>query len=394
MHGHGKFLRRLGIRAVRGFARRSRRGRIGRALVDTEQDYYAILGVDPKAGAREIKRAWLKLARREHPDVNPGDREAAARYAAHAGGLAGALPARAARGVRPPGAPAGAGDRRQPRPAAAAGGVGGRWEQVIRELFPESAAAATEPAMAPARGEDIHQVLDLSFEEALRGVVRECHYRREGACPECRGRRWAPGSRIETCHSCRGRGVVEVPHGPWTVRKLCPTCDGEGESGKEPCRVCRGRGHVPVAEKRAVRVAAGSSSGSRIIVAAAGQPGRRGGEPGDLVVTLKVQSHPLLERRGQNLYVSIPVTLPQAVLGGPVPVPTAEGRATLRLPPGTQGGQVFTLRGKGVPSPGGGARGDLHVTVTVALPSGDDPRVRRAMQELEKALAAPARVTP
>jgi len=178
------------------------------------------------------------------------------------------------------------------------------------------------------------------------------------------------------------------------VRKLCPTCDGEGESGKEPCRFCRGRGHVPVAEKRAVRVAAGSSSGSRIIISAAGQPGRRGGEPGDLVVTLKVQSHPLLERRGQNLYVSIPVTLPQAVLGGPVPVPTAEGRKTLRIPPGTQGGQVFILRGKGVPSPGGKARGDLHVTVTVTLPSGDDPRVRRAMQELEKALLAPARVTP
>ena len=360
--------------------------------MDVEQDYYVILGVDPKAGQREIKRAWLKLARREHPDVNPGDREAASRY----GIMLEAWRVLSQRALREEY------DRRGRSPVPAlgkispgglAGGVGGRWEQVIRELFPESAAAATEPAMAPARGDDIHQVLELSFEEALRGAVLECHYRREGACPECRGRRWAPGSLIETCHSCRGRGVVEVPHGPWTVRKLCPTCDGEGESGKEPCRACRGRGHVPVAEKRAVRVAAGSSSGSRTIVAAAGQPGRRGGEPGDLVVTLKVQSHPLLERRGQNLYASIPITLPQAVLGGPVPVPTAEGRATLRLPAGTQCGQVFTLRGKGVPSPGGRARGDLHITVAVALPSGDDPRVRRAMQELEKALAAPPRVT-
>jgi DnaJ-class molecular chaperone len=128
-------------------------------------------------------------------------------------------------------------------------------------------------------------------------------------------------------------------------------------------------------------------------VAAVGQPGRRGGEPGDLVVTLKVQPHPLLERRGQNLYVSVPVTLPQAVLGGPVPVPTAEGRSTLRLPPGTQGGQVFTLRGKGVPSPAGGARGDLHVTIAVTLPSGADPRVRRAMLEFEKALVASPRGT-
>lgn len=361
--------------------------------MDREQDYYLILGVDPKASARDIKRAWLKLARREHPDVNPGDREATARYAV----MHEAWRVLSQRALREEYDHRG----RRPQPASGArvpggggGGVKGRWEQVIRELFPESAAAATEPAMAPLSGEDIHQVLDLSFEEALRGAVRECRYRREGECPECHGRRWAPGSPIETCHSCRGRGVVEVPHGPWTVRKLCPTCDGEGESGLEPCRNCRGRGHLPVAEKRLVPVAAGSSSGSRIIVAAAGQPGRRGGEPGDLVVTLKVQSHPLLERRGQNLYVSVPVTLPQAVLGGPVPVPTAEGRAMLRLPPGTQGGQVFTLRGKGVPSPGGGARGDLHVTVTVTLPAGDDPRVRRAMLEFEKALLASAGATP
>jgi molecular chaperone DnaJ len=188
--------------------------------------------------------------------------------------------------------------------------------------------------------------------------------------------------------------VVEVPHGPWTVRKLCPTCGGEGEAGTVACGVCRGRGHLPIAEQRTVRVPAGSSSGSRIVVAGAGQPGRRGGEPGDLVVTLKVQPHPVLERKGQNLYATLPVSLVQAVLGGPVSVPTAEGRATLRLPPGTQCGQVFTLRGKGVPAPGGGARGDLHVTVTVTLPSGEDPRVRRAVQELEKAIAAAGRTVP
>jgi molecular chaperone DnaJ len=361
--------------------------------VDSGLDYYVLLGVDPKVGARELKRAWLKLARREHPDVNPGDREAAARYAQ----LQEAWRVLSHRALREEYDQRG----RRPTPVSGAPGAGvgtsaagGRWEQVIKELFPESALATIEPAMAPARGEDVHLVVDVTFEQALRGAVIECPYRREGACPECHGRRWAPGSAIVTCPSCHGRGVVEVPHGPWTVRRLCPTCDGEGESGKEPCRACRGRGHVTVAEKRAVRVAAGSSSGSRIVVPAAGQPGRRGGEPGDLVVTLKVQPHPLLERRGQNLYVSIPVSLPQAVLGGPVPVPTAEGRATLRLPPGTQCGQVFTLRGKGVPSPGGRTRGDLHVTVTVSLPSGEDPRVRRAVQELEKALAATQRVTP
>lgn len=352
------------------------------------QDYYRLLGVGPKASAREIKRAWLKIARREHPDVNPGDREAAARYAAAQEAWR-VLSQRNLRdeydhrGRRPAPAP-------PPSLVGVAGGVGGHWERVIRELFPESAPA--EPAMAPARGEDIHQVLELSFEEALRGLSRECRYRREAACPQCHGRRWAPGVRIDTCRGCGGRGVIEVPHGPWKTRRLCPTCGGEGEAGSEACSACRGRGHLPADAKSTLRIPAGSSSGSRIVLAGAGQPGRRGGEPGDLVVTLKVQPHPLLERRGQNLYASVPVTLTQAVLGGPVPVPTAQGRATLRLPPGTQCGQVFVLRGKGVPAPGAHGRGDLHITVTVALPSGDDPRVRRAMQELDRALAAPGKV--
>ena len=353
------------------------------------EDYYAILGVDPKASAREIKRAWLKLARREHPDVNPGDREVAARFARIQEAWQ-VLSQRALReeydrrGRRL--APAGQASR-----GPAHGHHPGRWEQVIKELFPEAPAA--EPAMAPARGEDIHLVLELTFEEGMRGTVLECRYQRDGLCSECGGSRWAPGAAIETCKECGGRGVVEVPHGPWTVRRLCPRCAGEGEAGSEPCRVCRGRGHLPTAERRPVRIPAGSSSGSRLTVPGAGQPGRRGGAAGDLVVTLRIQPHPLLERKGHNLYATVPISLAQAVLGGPVPVPTAEGRATLRLPAGTQSGQQFTLRGKGVPFPGG-ERGDLHVTVSVAIPSGDDPKVRRLVQELEKALAAPGRGAP
>ena len=141
-----------------------------------------------------------------------------------------------------------------------------------------------------------------------------------------------------------------------------------------------------------MRIAAGSSSGGRIVVAGAGQPGRRGGEPGDLVVTLKVQAHPLLERRGQNLYVSIPVTLPQAVLGGPVRCRPPRAARRCGSPRDAVRPGLHAARQGGALARGGG-RGDLHVTVTVTLPSGDDPRVRRAMQEFEKALAAPARVT-
>jgi molecular chaperone DnaJ len=349
--------------------------------VTAEPDHYRLLGLDPKASAREIRRAWLKFARREHPDLNPGDREAPARYAR----LQEAYRVLSQRSLREEY------DRRGSHPgpahadkAGARAGEGGasRWEQVVRELFPE--AAAVEPAAAPARGEDVHQVLEVSFEQALRGAVLESRYQREGVCPDCRGRRWAPGAAIESCRSCAGRGVVEVPHGPWTVRRLCPACDGEGETGTPRCRTCRGKGRLPLAERSEIRIPAGSASGGRIVVPAGGQAGRRGGEPGDLVVTLKVHAHPVLERRGRNLHATVPVPLARAILGGPIHVPTAEGRSTLRLPPGTQCGQQFTLRGKGVPSPEGGGRGDLLVTVSVAIPSGEEPRVRRIAQELEK----------
>lgn len=354
------------------------------------QDHYRTLDVEPKASAREIKRAYLKLARREHPDVNPGDREAPARWAR----IQEAWRVLSSRSLRaeydrlgrqppPPAAPAAdaaRGGRGEPR----------RWEQMLGDLFPESD-APPEPVVAPSRGEDVHQVVEVSFEEAMRGARRECLYQRQAPCPDCHGRRWAPGAVVRPCEACAGHGVVEVPHGPWTVRRICPGCSGEGESGEPACATCRGRGRMPSHERRGIRIPAGSATGSRVVVAGAGQPGRRGGGPGDLVVTVRVQHHPTLERRGQNLYTKVQAPLPLAVLGGPLRVPTIEGSSTMRLPPGTQGGQQFTLRGKGVPPSGEGKRGDLYVTVVVQIPSGEDPGVRRAMQELEKALAAQGR---
>lgn len=352
----------------------------------TEPDYYHLLGIDPKASAREIRRAWLKIARREHPDLNPGDREAPARFTR----LQEAYRVLSQRPLREEY------DRRgrhaaptHPEGTKSRGGGANRWEQVVREVFPEAASA--EPAAAAARGEDIHQVLEVTFEQALRGAVLESRYQREGVCPECRGRRWALGAAVEACRVCGGRGVVEVPHGPWTVRRLCSACDGEGETGTPRCRTCGGKGRLPLAERREVRVPAGSPSGGRILVPGGGQAGRRGGEAGDLVVTLKVHAHPLLERRGRNLHATVPVPLARAILGGPIHVPTAEGRSTLRLPPGTQSGQQFTLRGKGVPSPEGKGRGDLIVTVSVAIPSAEEPRVRRLALELEKIAGESAR---
>ena len=351
-----------------------------------EQDYYRILGVDAKASARDIRRAWLKLARREHPDVNPGDRGAVARYTLieEAWRVLSHRESRAdydRQGCR----------AAAPAPGRAHGGGATRGRsRLLSEVFPE--AAAGEPGIGPARGDDIHKVAEVTFEEGLRGAVRACTYQRERACPDCGGRGWDAAAAVAPCGACDGAGVVEVPHGLWSVRRICPSCAGRGETGSLACPTCRARGAVPAAERHAVRVPAGTASGTRVVVAGAGQPGRRGGSPGDLVVTVRVHPHPLLERRGRNLYCTVEIPLAQAVLGGPVAVPTAEGSRTLRLPPGTQCGQEFTLRGRGVPVPGG-TRGDLVVMVAVRIPSGDDPRVRRAMLALRPALPGPARAS-
>lgn len=348
-----------------------------------EKNYYQILGVTSKAADREIRRAYLKLARREHPELNPGDREAAARF----GKIQEAyrvLSHRASREMydRQGKAPSPA-EEDSITPGGRRKGLESRgWENILRDIFQD--APGVESEAASAHGEDIHQVFEVTFEESLRGVERECRFQREGPCPECRGRRYAPGTKVEDCPECSGSGLVEVRRGPWTAKKICPRCSGEGEVGPQPCQTCSGSGKRLVVEKAVVRVPAGSDSGTRILVPGAGQPGKRGGESGDLVVTLRVQPHPVLERRGYNLYCSVPVTVSEAALGAKISVPTAEGKASLRIPVGTQCGQKFRLRGRGVPLPGGGERGDLYVSIVVVIPSAADPGGRRLFQELEK----------
>jgi molecular chaperone DnaJ len=347
------------------------------------KSYYQILGVTAKATDREIRRSYLRQARREHPDLNPGDSAAPARFREIKEAYR-VLSRQASRAIY---------DRegKVPPPAEEEGRVPGHgrkngesrgWENILRDIFQET--PEIEPEAVSARGEDIHQVLEVSFEESLRGVRRECRVLKEGPCPECGGNRFAPGAKVETCPECVGSGLVEVRKGPWTAKKICPRCGGVGEVSDRPCPGCSGRGRRPVTETVAVDVAAGSDSGTRIVVSGAGQPGKRGGEAGDLVVTIKVRPHPVLERRGYNLHCSVPITVSEAALGATILVPTAEKKASIKIPMGTQSGQQFRLRGKGIAIPGRRGSGDLYITTVVVVPPATDPRARRLFRELEK----------
>lgn len=347
-----------------------------------KRDYYAILGLSKKAPAKQVERAYLKLARRLHPDLNPGDKKAAAEFrrvqeAYRTLSDPGTRRNYDRTGSRSPrgGEKTGKGDRAPLRGDLRA------WENIFRDIFHEGGPHEAESAAA--RGEDIHQVLEVSFEESLTRTRRQVVYQREVTCSRCGGGRHEPGANILACPDCGGSGLVSLQRGPYRAQRLCHRCEGSGETGDPPCRSCHGKGRVLKSEKKSVSISPGSDSGTRIVVAGGGQPGKGGGEKGDLVVTVRVASHAVLERRGYNLYTSIPVTVAEAAMGTTVLVAAVGEKIPLKIPPGTQAGQQFRLGGRGVPRQGGKG-GDLYVTVTVVIPAAKDGRARRLFREMEK----------
>ncbi len=347
------------------------------------KDLYRLLGVSRKAKKKEIEKAYLKLARRIHPDVNPGDPQAPSRfreiqvaYRVLSSTRSRSLYDRKGEVDPSLGGEASATERRQ-RSGEARG-----WEHVLREAFQDP--DMVDAGAGPVKGEDVHQVLEITFQESLRGAEREVAFQRDAVCGTCRGKRYAAGSAIIECPDCEGSGLVSVHRGPYTARKICPRCSGEGEVGTRSCPACGGRGRRPETARKKVNIEAGIDSGSTVVVPGEGQPGLRGGQSGNLVVTLKVQLHPHLERKGYNLYGSVPITVAEAALGATIMVPTAERKVSLQVPAGTQGGQQFRLQGRGVPLPGGERRGDLFITVNVTIPAADSQKARKLFREIGK----------
>ncbi len=351
-------------------------------------NYYDVLGIGPKARPAEIKRAYRKLARQYHPDLNPGDRTAEDRFkrATEAYDTLSDPQRRKAYdlqlqmgggGVH--GAPPGAGFE-SAFDLGDLGGMGG-FSSFFTEFFRGGRAGAHD-RNAPVRGDDVTHTLNIGFFDALRGLTTEITIDAESTCPRCGGSGRVPARVRRTCSDCAGTGRISHVSGLLRFASTCNRCSGEGTLGSEGCGSCQGLGVLTRREPIRVHIPAGVDDGSRVRVPGRGRAGRNGGPPGDLFIITRVAPHQFFHRIGDNIYCTVPITVTEAALGSRPEVPTIDGRATFRVPPGTQTGQKFRLRGKGAPSLRGGGRGDQFVEVRVSTPRAADERSRELLREL------------
>ena len=359
-------------------------------------DFYVILGVERDAPPAEVERAYTRLARRYHPDINPGDREAAAFFRRVADAYETLRDPARRREYDSDGAPQAVSQETTVEfqgfdfstPAAGASATFG-------DLFPDAPARPDGDGAAGAAGEDdrggdLHGEIDLGFEEAWRGAARRLAVTRLDACDACggSGRRRASESR---CGRCLGRGATQWRRGHMVFAKTCGHCGGSGRQRRRPCAACRAEGTAPRTEEITIQVPAGVADGARLRITGKGNAGRRGAPPGDLYVTARVSGHRLFGRDGDDLTLTLPVGVHEAALGATVTIPTVDGAARLRIPPGTQSGARLRLRSHGAPSPRGGARGDLVVEVRIVVPPLEDERSRQLLREFGRLNAADVR---
>ncbi len=357
-----------------------------------EKDYYAVLGVSDDASQDEIKKAYRRLARENHPDANPDDPAAEQRFkeVGEAFAVVGDEEKRKEYDeIRRLGA-AGFG-------GFGGGGFGGGFPgeagdlgDVLRTIFGQAGGGmggfggygAGRP-QRPQKGADLRADVHLSFEDALAGVKTTLRIRGDGACDTCAGSGAAPGTHPRACTTCGGRGQVIVDQGPFSIANTCPACAGRGQEIDSPCPTCSGTGRVVKPRELTVRIPAGVKDGATIRVPRRGGPGANGGPAGDVLVQVHVEPHDLFGRRGDDVTVDVPLTFAEAALGTKLRVPAPDGSTTtIRIPSGTQSGRTFRIRGKGAPSKNGRA-GDLLATVRVEVPS----KLSRKQKDLVQQLA-------
>jgi len=346
-------------------------------------DYYEVLGVSRRATPAEIRRAWQRCSRKLHPALNPGDEAAAEHF--EVASKAYQVLSDAERRARYDG-----GQTEPARPApepviefegfdfsggTRRGGVG------FREIFDEVMRPRSGPGSAgPQRGEDLEQSTRVSFQESLTGTQREIRLVRHDACDGCGGS-GEVAQEPEPCLDCGGRGQLKARRGHMVFTKSCHRCDGSGRLDARPCPRCEGEGRRLRTDRLGIEIPAGVRDGSRVELPGAGNAGIRGGPAGDLTLVVHVESHPFYERRGDDLYCRVPVSMTEAALGAHIEVPTPTSSVTIEIPAGTQTGQRFRLRKRGVPHAGGKGRGDLYVEADVRVPRVVDDAARDLLRE-------------
>lgn len=336
-------------------------------MAENKRDYYEVLGLSKGANADEIKKAYRGLAKKYHPDMNPGDKEAEHKF----------------KEINEAYAVLSDPDRKAKYdqfghsafdPGMGGAGFGGFDGFDISDIFSSffGGGGGGSRRNGPVRGDDVYVKVAISFEEAAFGCKKDVTYNRIEKCTDCSGSGAAKGSSPQTCTVCHGTGQVKVQQrtgfGIFQSTRSCDSCRGTGKIIKDPCENCRGTGYVKISKKLEVNIPAGIDDEQKIALRSEGSDGRNGGGKGDLIITVIVRPHPIFERDGYNLYCEVPITFAEATLGAEIEVPTLEGNIKHTIPEGTQTGTTFVLRGKGVQMVNARGRGDLNITVNVEVP--------------------------
>lgn len=358
--------------------------------MSTQRCYYEILSVSREASEGEISTAYRKLAIQYHPDKNPGDEEAITRFKEAAEAFE-VLNDKEKRSRYDRFGHAGVNGN--------AGGGGGAGFSDVEDIFSAFGDMFGDLFGGGGRGRaragrDVRCDVTLTLHEAAEGTTKTVEYKRHETCDDCDGSGAAEGSTRETCGYCGGHGRVIQSAGIVRMQTTCPACQGSGTTIKKPCRSCRGTGQKLKTVSTEVRIPAGVDDGTRVRISGEGEPSTSGGPPGDCYCFISVLDHPLFEREGQHLVCRVPITYTQAALGCDLEVPTLNGRGEVKLPPGTQSGDVFRIGGQGMPDPRRHGLGDLLVQVTIEVPkklSADEEKALRELAELESANVAPER---
>jgi molecular chaperone DnaJ len=343
-----------------------------------EKDYYAALGVPPTASAEDIRKAYRRLARENHPDANPDDPRAEERFKAVSEAYA-VLNDAAKRAeydqIRRLAGSGGLGGFGRVGGTRSAPGAGFDLNDLLGSIFGDAAGGAQgfpgaggrRGPGAQRKGADKHAEVTLSFDDALAGVTVTLRLHGSAVCSTCKGTGARPGTMPQRCGVCAGSGVTSDVQGMFGFSQPCRACGGRGDVIPDPCPTCAGSGVEDRPRTIRARLPEGVVDGQTVRLPGKGDPGLGGGRPGDLYVTVHVEPHPVLRRSGDNLHLALPITFAEAALGAKVAVPTLDGPVTLKIPAGTESGTTFRVRGRGAPRPGGGT-GDLLVTVQVAVP--------------------------
>lgn len=352
-----------------------------------KRDYYEVLGIDRNADESQIKKAYRKLAKQYHPDMNPGDKAAEAKFKevneayevlsdpqkrsnydqfGHAG-------------VDPNGFGGGFGGFSD---FGDFGGIG----DIFESFFGGSGFGRSSGRRnGPQKGADLKYTMEITFEEAAFGVEKELPVNRMEVCGTCKGSGSKPGTSPITCSHCGGTGQVQIkqntPFGQFVNIKTCDVCRGEGKIITEPCTVCGGKGKIRKQIKIKINIPAGIDDGQTISLRGEGEPGSKGGPSGDLFVTMRIKQHALFQRQNFDVVCEIPITFAQAALGAELEVPTLDGKVKYNMPEGTQTGTVFRLKGKGIPHLRGNGRGDHYVKVVVEVPKKLNEKQKSVLRE-------------